>query len=224
MLARLIRMFVMFILEKIGLISDREVEDQKDRKQDRFWEDRSFWENMAGRSPSGQSTSSRRDTSNAVDGTWREVPDDEKEKTPNADPEPSGSDAPEPESLQDYIRLLSRSAEGIRHPKIREQVYHVLLRAKDIIYEHDTGHSKSRNFNQFEKYYVPTLTSVVTNYSSVEAKGMATAKMQKDVMDYLESCGDAFTKMYNNMFSNDILKMEVDMEAMDIIMKRDGLL
>ena len=221
MLARLIRMFVMFILEKIGLISSREVEDREDRKQDRFWEDRSFWENMAGRSTSGQSTSSRRDTSNAVDGTWREVPDDEKE-TPKSDPGPS--DDPKPESLQEYIRLLSKSAEGIRHPKIREQVYHVLLIAKDIIYEHDTGHSKSRNYNQFEKYYVPTLTSVVTNYSSVEAKGMATAKMQKDVMDYLESCGDAFTKMYNNMFSNDILKMEVDMEAMDIIMKRDGLL
>jgi len=48
--------------------------------------------------------------------------------------------------------------------------------------------------------------------------------MQKDVLAYLDSCGDAFTKMYNNMFSGDILKMEVDMEAMDIIMKRDGLL
>ncbi len=220
MLGRLIRMFVMFILEKIGLISSREVEDQKDQKQDRFWEDRSFWENMAGRSTSGQSTSSRRDTSNAVDGTWREVPETEEEETADhSEPEPS-----KPETLQDYIKELSKAADGVRHPKIREQVYHVLLIAKDIIYEHDTGHGKSRNYNQFERYYVPTLTSVVSNYTEVESKGMATAKMQKDVLAYLDSCGDAFTKMYNNMFSGDILKMEVDMEAMDIIMKRDGLL
>ncbi|MBE6017776.1 MAG: hypothetical protein E7233_09270 [Lachnospiraceae bacterium] len=222
MLGRLIRMFVMFILEKIGLISSHEVEDQKDRKQDRFWEDRSFWENMAGRSTSGQNTSSRRDTSNAVDGTWREVP--EEEETRNVDPEPSENEAKEPETLQDYIKELSKAADGIRHPNIREQVYHVLLIAKDIIYEHDTGHGKSRNYNQFERYYIPTLTSVVSNYAEVESKGMATAKMQKDVLAYLDSCGDAFTKMYNNMFSGDILKMEVDMEAMDIIMKRDGLL
>lgn len=236
MLGKMIRMLVMFILEKIGLISNREFEENTEQKDKHFWEDESFWKSMAGKGESYEEDSfrndhagkdesfrsskfSRFDTSNTVDGKWREV---NEEDTNNDDP--SESDAFEPESLQDYITELSRAADGIRHPKIREQAFHILILAKDIINEHDTGHSKSRNYGQFERYYIPTVTSVVSNYSSIESKGMATAKMQKDVLEYLESCGDAFTKMYNNMFSADITKMEVQMEAMDIIMKRDGLL
>ena len=52
---------------------------------------------------------------------------------------------------------------------------------------------------------------------------MVTSKMENDVLAYLESSGDAFTHLYNSMFSDDIMTMEVRWRAMDLIMKRDVL-
>ena len=207
MLEKMIRYFIMLVLEKLGFINSREIQRNEE--------------------PVREENHSRGVEPDAVDGIWREVREDEEEKKEEPAAEFSDSDATDPDSpasLQDNIRALSKAASEIRHQKIREQAFHVLILAKDIIREYESGHNKCRNYRQFENYYVPTVTSVVKNYCSVEAKGMVTSKMEKDVLAYLESCGDAFTNLYNSMFSDDIMNMEVQMEAMDLIMKRDGLL
>lgn len=213
MFAKLFRYFIMLVLEKIGLVDSREIM----RNEEPGWEE--------SQTVDGSWHEVRRDDIEAVDGTWREVNEDEEEKKEDTVTSDSGPDDPgSPASLQDNIRDFSEAASGIRHQKIREQAFHVLIIAKDIIKEHENGHNKCRNYRQFENYYVPTVTSVVKNYCSMEAKGMVTPKMENDVLAYLESSGDAFTQLYNSMFSDDIMTMEVQMEAMDLIMKRDGLL
>ena len=212
MLEKMIRYFIMLVLEKLGFINSRELKRNDE--------------------PVREDNHVRNVEPEAVDGVWREVREDEEEKKEEAAFKPSDSASSEsdqaepdsPASLEDNISALSEAASGIRHSKIREQAFHVLILAKDIIREHELGHDKRRNYKQFENYYVPTVTSVVRNYCSIEARGMATSKMEKDVLAYLESCGDAFTNLYNSMFSDDIMNMEVQMEAMDLIMKRDGLL
>ena len=220
MFAKLFRYFIMLVLEKIGLVDSREIM----RNEEAGWEENPYRENQA-ETFDGTWHEVHENEPEAVDGTWREVPKDEEEKkedTVSSDPDQADSDSPA--SLQDNIRDFSEAASGIRHQKIREQAFHVLIIAKDIIKEHENGHNKCRNYRQFENYYVPTVTSVVKNYCSMEAKGMVTSKMENDVLAYLESSGDAFTHLYNSMFSDDIMTMEVQMEAMDLIMKRDGLL
>lgn len=232
MLEKMIRYFIMLVLEKLGFVNNREIKRDEE--------------------PVREESHYQRVEPEAVDGIWREVPEEEEEKkeartsassasahsasessdsassasdaTDPDSPDPAPTDPDSPASLKDHINEFSRAASKIRHPKIREQAFHVLILAKDIIHAHENGHDKGRNYKQFENYYVPTVTSVVKNYCSIEAKGMMTSKMEKDVLSYLESCGDAFTNLYNSMFSNDILNMEVQMEAMDLIMKKDGLL
>ena len=205
MLEKMIRYFIMLVLEKLGFINNREIKRNDE--------------------PVREESHTRNVEPEAVDGEWREVREDEEEKTEDKVSSDSDTvDPEEPASLQDHIRELSEAASEIRHPKIREQAFHVLILAKDIIHAHENGHDKGRNYKQFENYYVPTVTSVVKNYCSIEATGMASSKMEKDVLSYLESCGDAFTNLYNSMFSDDIMNMEVQMKAMDLIMKKDGLL
>ena len=205
MLEKMIRYFIMLVLEKLGFINSRELKRNDE--------------------PVREESHTRNVEPEAVDGEWREVREDEEEKTEDkVSSDSSATDPDFPASLQDHIRELSEAASEIRHPKIREQAFHVLILAKDIIHAHENGHDKGRNYKQFENYYVPTVTSVVKNYCSIEATGMASSKMEKDVLSYLESCGDAFTNLYNSMFSDDIMNMEVQMKAMDLIMKKDGLL
>ena len=220
MFAKLIRYFIMLVLEKIGLVDSREIM----RNEEPVWGESPFREDHA-ETIDGTWHEVRKDDIEAVDGTWREVNEDEDEKKEDTGTSDSGpTDTGSPASLQDNIREFSEAASGIRHQKIREQAFHVLIIAKDIINEHENGHNKCRNYRQFENYYVPTVTSVVKNYCSMEAKGMVNSKMENDVLAYLESSGDAFTHLYKSMFSDDIMTMEVQMEAMDLIMKRDGLL
>ena len=176
---------------------------------------------------------SKIETKNVVDGVWREV----REKAPAPAKEASpkemaakemaaakASPAAELDPLQADIREISEAADRIRNNQIRGYVYHLEILAKDIIREHAQENVHRTSYHQFESYYIPTLKSVVNNYSRMEARGMATAKMQKDMLDYLESCDTAFSKLYNSMFEDDVFDMEVKMEAMNIILKRDGLL
>ena len=161
-----------------------------------------------------------------IDASWHEVHAEEPRKEEFHKEEPRKEKAANDPagSLQADIRGIERAADGIRHSQIREKAFHVLRVAKDIIREHTEENQKCRGYRQFENYYVPTLKSVITNYRMMEIKGMANAKMQEDFLAYLERCDDAFTNLYNSMFNDDIMEMEVQMEAMDIILKRDGLL
>lgn len=168
---------------------------------------------------------SSRSTENIVDGKWREIdPEEPREEAPHEEETHEEEPQKEAGSLSANIQTISKAADGIRDQQAREKAFHVLILAKDIIREHEEENNKCRSFRQFENYYIPTLKSVITNYRAMEIKGMANAQMQEDFMEYLKKCDEAFTNIYNSMFNDDILEMEVQMEAMNIILKRDGLL
>ena len=126
--------------------------------------------------------------------------------------------------LEADFKEIETCATGIRNDQIRGLAFHVLFVAKDIYREHTEENNSCSNYAQFEGYYIPTLKSVVKNYSVMESRGLATANIQKDMLTYLESCDTALTKLYNSMFEDDLFDMEVKMEAMNIILHKDGLL
>lgn len=168
---------------------------------------------------------------NVVDGVWREV----REEAPKREAPAQKTAAKESSAAQaspaaglDPLKAdlyeISEAAGRIRNNQIRGYVFHLVILAEDIIREHAQENVHQTSYHQFESYYIPTLKSVVKNYSATESKGMASDKLQKDMTSYLESCDAAFTKLYNSMFEDDVFDMEVKMEAMNIILKRDGLL
>lgn len=77
---------------------------------------------------------------------------------------------------------------------------------------------------QFLNYYIPTLAEVLTKYSRLEMSGVVTKENTEKVLNFLIDFRKASGKEYQSLFDDDKLDMTVDIEAMTIAIKRDGLL
>lgn len=77
---------------------------------------------------------------------------------------------------------------------------------------------------QFLNYYIPTLAEVLTKYSHLEISGVVTEENTEKVLNFLIDFRRASGKQYQSLFEDDKLDMTVDIEAMTIAIKRDGLL
>ncbi|MBR2696164.1 MAG: 5-bromo-4-chloroindolyl phosphate hydrolysis family protein [Parasporobacterium sp.] len=83
---------------------------------------------------------------------------------------------------------------------------------------------KINGCRQFLNYYIPTLGEVLTKYSRLETNGVVTAENTEKVINFLIDFRKASGKEYQSLFEDDKLDMTVDIEAMTIAIKRDGLL
>ena len=77
---------------------------------------------------------------------------------------------------------------------------------------------------QFLNYYLPTLGKILGTYVRVEESGSMTDELTGNTLIHLGEIRKAMEKQYNNLFDNDKLDLSVDMEALTLACKRDGLL
>ena len=77
---------------------------------------------------------------------------------------------------------------------------------------------------QFLNYYLPTLGKILTSYVRVEESGSMTEEMQNSTVIHLGEIRKAMEKQYIGLFDSDKLDLTVDMEALTLACRRDGLL
>ena len=83
---------------------------------------------------------------------------------------------------------------------------------------------KIQTTRQLFNYYLPTMNKVVSKYQRIEASGVDNPNMPENLKQYLANIEAAMNNLYEGLYDNDKLNVEVDMEAMTIAIKRDGLL
>ena len=77
---------------------------------------------------------------------------------------------------------------------------------------------------QFLNYYLPTLGKILTSYVRLEESGSLTDELKNSTATHLGEIRKAMEKQYNSLFDEDKLDLTVDMEALTLACKRDGLL
>lgn len=77
---------------------------------------------------------------------------------------------------------------------------------------------------QFLNYYLPTLGKILRSYVHLEESGSLTEELKNSTVTHLGEIRKAMEKQYNSLFDNDKLDLSVDMEALTLACKRDGLL
>ena len=77
---------------------------------------------------------------------------------------------------------------------------------------------------QFFNYYLPTLSNILKKYVTIEESGVPADNIVQSTISCLEDIKKATEKQYAALFDNDMLDMSVEMEALTIACKRDGLL
>ncbi len=77
---------------------------------------------------------------------------------------------------------------------------------------------------QFFNYYLPTLTSILQKFVAIEESGVPAENIVHSTINCLGDIKKATEKQYAALFDNDMLDMSVEMEALTVACKRDGLL
>ena len=77
---------------------------------------------------------------------------------------------------------------------------------------------------QFLNYYLPTLGKILASYARIEESGSMTEELKNSTVTHLGEIKKAMEKQYNSLFDDDKLDLTVDMEALTLACKRDGLL
>lgn len=83
---------------------------------------------------------------------------------------------------------------------------------------------KIQTTRQLFNYYLPTMEQVVDRYHKIEESGTDNPEISGNVKKYFDDITEAMQSQYEALFDNDKLNVAVDMEAMTIALKRDGLL
>ena len=112
----------------------------------------------------------------------------------------------------------------IHNPEICKSGYDVCSSLEKLLQALREKPEKIKNSRQFLNYYIPTLAEVLTKYHRLEANGVVTQDNTEKVENFLIDFRKASGKQYQSLFEDDKLDMTVDIEAMAIAIKRDGLL
>jgi len=146
-----------------------------------------------------------------------------------------GSDAAEPEKLDNEQDEILKDARAnlmeLRRTVSKIHVMDIRTRANDVCQTLDRilltlkeKPERIRASRQCLNYYIPTLIQVLGHYGELDFKDQITEDIRKKTGSFLDDVQKALKSYYNNLFEDDRIDMEVDMEAMTIAIKRDGLL
>ena len=112
------------------------------------------------------------------------------------------------------IKNMKIKNAGIKVCTVADKIFEVLRQKPELI-------PKNR---QLFTYYIPTLGSIVEKYERLEKNGISSKDTEEKVLEHLNDMESAFSKQYKNLFKGDMLDLSVEMKAMTIACKRDGLL
>ena len=124
------------------------------------------------------------------------------------------------ENLMNLRRMIMQ----VKSTEIRRKGNEVCTLIDKILQTLRQKPEKIPQVRQFFNYYVPTLGEVIGKYQRLEGSVVPAEDMTAKVSSYLTDVNAAMNKQYAALFADDVLDMTVDIEAMTMAVKRDGLL
>ncbi|MBQ3920620.1 MAG: 5-bromo-4-chloroindolyl phosphate hydrolysis family protein [Firmicutes bacterium] len=123
------------------------------------------------------------------------------------------------------VILQSRMTNNrIRNVGIRTGAEDALKKAENIVAVLRQQPEEIRRCNQFFNYYLPTLQTILEKYVTLESSGVDLKESTDKTLNYLDEIREAFDKQYDNLFKDEKLDLTVEIEAMQLALRRDGLI
>lgn len=121
------------------------------------------------------------------------------------------------------IHDATNIAYRIRNVELRDASKETLAKANKLVDAMKQQPAEIRRANQFFTYYVPTMKVVLGKYLTLEDSGKSTPELVEHTMDYLADTSKAYDLQFDNFFKDEVLDLTVEVEAMQMALKRDGL-
>lgn len=119
---------------------------------------------------------------------------------------------------------LKRMTARVQDAEIRALAGSVGKRADQIMQELKKQPEEARKLSQFFHYYLPTLGKIIGKYAELERSGAVAENVRANTEKCLRDLSGALDKQHAELFKNDILDLSVEMAALTMTCKRDGLI
>ena len=97
--------------------------------------------------------------------------------------------------------------------------------ANKIINTVEKDNKKIRNINNFFDYYLPVTLSIIKRYDEIENQDLSSKEMKeftKNTKEMLKTADEAFSKILDSLYQNDIINIDADMKVFNSMLKADG--
>lgn len=146
-------------------------------------------------------------------------------KTENkGEPSPSEEQNRMLRDARQELMTLRRAGMRIKNAEVRHGAENVARSVERILTELRHQPDQLQSQRQFLGYYLPTITQVLRKYAHLEESGAMDETTAANAEKYLADVHTALERQYGNLFSKDKLDLTVEMEAMTLAAKREGLL
>ena len=144
-------------------------------------------------------------------------------KTENA----QGPTAEEKKALNEARSALSRIRVGcnrIKNVEIRSQFNEVCEKTAKILTRLKEEPSEIQTGRRVLNYYTSSVEKIQSKYITLQNSGEDLTETEEKLTANLDEIKAALDKLYSKLFENDKLDLTVEMKALSIALKRDGLI
>ncbi|MDU5273680.1 MAG: 5-bromo-4-chloroindolyl phosphate hydrolysis family protein, partial [Finegoldia magna] len=129
--------------------------------------------------------------------------------------------------ITNYITITENLITSVKDFDFKQDV----IKLKDLLVsinnQIQNENSDVNGLNKFVDYYTPTAINLVKNYIHFENEKndiLSVEKSKNDIKNAIQNINKAFSKLLTNLYSDDILNINSEIEVMNTLLSQDGLI
>lgn len=129
------------------------------------------------------------------------------------------------ESAKDESKDIYNMRNKIEDEDLKKYIINISTSANKIISTIEKEPKKIRKIANFFDYYLPVTLSIIKRYDEIENQNLSSQEMKEFISStklMLKSADEAFNKILERLYQNDMINIDADMKVFNSMLKADG--
>ncbi len=129
------------------------------------------------------------------------------------------------DSAKDESKDIYNMRNKIEDEDLKKYIINISTSANKIISTIEKEPKKRRKIANFFDYYLPVTLSIIKRYDEIENQNLSSQEMKEFISStklMLKSADEAFNKILERLYQNDMINIDADMKVFNSMLKADG--
>lgn len=129
------------------------------------------------------------------------------------------------ESAKNESKDIYNMRNKIEDEDLKKYIINISTSANKIISTIEKEPKKIRKIANFFDYYLPVTLSIIKRYDEIENQNLSSQEMKEFISStklMLKSADEAFNKILERLYQNDMINIDADMKVFNSMLKADG--
>ena len=129
------------------------------------------------------------------------------------------------DSAKDESKDIYNMRNKIEDEDLKKHIINISTSANKIIITIEKEPNKLRKIANFFDYYLPVTLSIIKRYDEIENQNLSSQEMKEFISStklMLKSADEAFNKILERLYQNDMINIDADMKVFNSMLKADG--